>query len=153
MKKLIFIPMVAIFSIATTFISCKPSAKEEAAQENLQIAEDDVQDAKEDLAEAKRQANAEEWQSFKNDMNTVIEKNDAKIAELKQNIKNSKKEANVEYEKKIDALKEKNEDLKVKMQTYKNDADSDWQSFKREFNHDTDELGKALKDLTVDNKK
>jgi hypothetical protein len=27
----------------------------------------------------------------------------------------------------------------------------DWESFKREFNHDVDELGQALKDLTVDN--
>ena len=30
---------------------------------------------------------------------------------------------------------------------------SNWESFKREFNHDMDEIGQALKDLTVDNKK
>jgi len=39
------------------------------------------------------------------------------------------------------------------LDSYKNDADSDWQSFKREFNHDMDELGHSLKDFTVDNKK
>jgi hypothetical protein len=39
------------------------------------------------------------------------------------------------------------------MDTYKNDANSNWQSFKREFKHDTDELGQALKDFTVNNKK
>ena len=59
MKKLLFIPVVAIFSAATLFVSCKPSAKEEAAQEN-------VEEAKEDLAEARQQANEEEWQNFKN---------------------------------------------------------------------------------------
>jgi DNA-directed RNA polymerase subunit N (RpoN/RPB10) len=31
-------------------------------------------------------------------------------------------------------------------------SQSDWEAFKREFNHDMEELGKALKDLTVDNK-
>jgi hypothetical protein len=30
---------------------------------------------------------------------------------------------------------------------------SDWVSFKREFNHDMDEIGKAFEDLTIDNKK
>jgi hypothetical protein len=39
------------------------------------------------------------------------------------------------------------------MKAYKNDADSDWQSFKREFNHDMDELGNAFNNLTVNNKK
>lgn len=37
------------------------------------------------------------------------------------------------------------------METYKNDANADWQSFKREFDHDIDEVGQALKDLRVDN--
>lgn len=39
------------------------------------------------------------------------------------------------------------------MEPYKNDMNSDWQSFKEEFKHDTDEIDQALKDLTVDNKK
>jgi exonuclease VII large subunit len=154
MKKRVFIPMVAIFSMATLFVACKPATKDEQeAQENVQEAKQDVEEAKEDLSEAKRQANAEEWQSFKDEVNTVIEKNDAKIAELKQEIKKTGKAADAEYNKKIDALKEKNENLKLKIESYKNDADSDWQAFKREFNHDMDELGSAFNDLTVDNKK
>jgi len=50
-------------------------------------------------------------------------------------------------------LRKKNKRLKEKLDSYKNDADSDWHSFKREFNHDMDELGHSLKDFTVDNKK
>jgi hypothetical protein len=51
MKKLIYIPVIALLtiSIATAFVSCKPSAKEEAAQEK-------VEEAKDDLAEAKKEA-------------------------------------------------------------------------------------------------
>jgi hypothetical protein len=158
MKKSIFILAASIFiTISAIFVSCKPSTKEgeeeRVAHENVQEAEENVQETQEDLAEAKKQANAEEWQSFKNDMNTIIDKNDAKIAELKKEIKNSGKAANDEREKKVDALKEKNEELKIKMKAYKNDANSDWQSFKREFNHDMNELGNSLKDLTVNNKK
>jgi hypothetical protein len=154
MKKSVLILIAAVFSTATVFVGCKPSTKEElAAQENVQEAKQEVKDAKEDLAEAKRQANAAEWQRFKNDMETEIDKNDAKIAALKQEVKKTGKAADAEYERKVDALKEKNDELKLKIETYKNDADSDWESFQREFNHDKDELGKALKDLTIDNKK
>ncbi|WP_348822798.1 hypothetical protein [Flavobacterium aestuarii] len=153
MKKTNLILATAMFSACTLFINCRPSTKEEtAAQENVQEAEEDVQEAKEELSEAKHQANAEEWQNFKDDMNAAIEQNDARIAALKQKIKNSGKAADAAYDKKIDELKEKNEQLKIKIDSYKNDADSDWQSFKREFNHDMDELGNALKDITVNNK-
>ena len=153
MKKTVLIPMVASFGIATLFMGCKPSIEEQAAQDNVEEAKQDVVDAKEDLADARKQANAEEWQSFKDDMNAVIEKNDARIAELKQDIKKTGKEANAEYNQKIDTLEEKNKKLKLKMEAYKNDADSDWQSFKSEFNHDMDELGNAFNNLTVNNKK
>lgn len=154
MKKTVFIPIIAVFTIAMLFVGCKPSTKEEqAAQENVQEAKEEVQDAKEDLAEAKRQATEAEWQRFKNDMETAIDENNAKIDELQKEIKKTGKAADAEYERKVDALKEQNDKLKLKIETYKNDADSDWESFKREFSHDKDELGNALKDLTVNNKK
>ena len=153
MKKTNLILATAMFTVSALFINCKQSANETTpAQENVEEAKEDVQEAKEELSEARQQANAEEWQNFKDEMNAAIEKNDARIEELKQKIKNTGKAADAAYDKKIDALKEKNEQLKIKMDTYKNDADSDWQSFKREFNHDMDELGNALKDITVNNK-
>jgi hypothetical protein len=86
-------------------------------------------------------------------MNATIDKNEARINELKQSMDDSGKSANAEYERRIDALKEKNDSLKVKMNAYKNDANSDWQSFKSEFNHDMDQLGESLKGFTVKNKK
>jgi hypothetical protein len=49
-------------------------------------------------------------------------------------------------------LEQKNASLKTKIENYENNQ-TDWQSFKREFNADMSQLGKALKDLTVDNKK
>lgn len=132
---------------ALLFVGCKPETKEEKeSQEKLQ-------EAKEDVALAKKNANAEEWQTFKDSTDSVISQNEIRIAELKVKMKNTGKAIDAKYEKNIDLLEQKNKDLKVKIDTYKNDTKSDWQSFKREFNHDMNELGNALKDVTIDNKK
>jgi hypothetical protein len=54
-------------------------------------------------------------------------------------------------ENKIDKLEQLNSDLKARLEAYEKNQ-SDWVSFKIEFNNDMDELGKDIKDLTVDNK-
>ena len=56
------------------------------------------------------------------------------------------------YEKKIANLELQNKDMKARLEAYEK-IQSDWESFKYEFNHDMDAIGEALKDLTVDNKK
>ena len=45
--------------------------------------------------------------------------------------------------KRIDTLEKQNNDLKTKIETY-DQSQSNWESFKREFNHDMDELGKSF---------
>ncbi|WP_269241837.1 hypothetical protein [Flavobacterium limnophilum] len=151
MKKIFFTLAIAV---VTVLVSCKPSTKEQnASQDKVQDAKENVQDAKDSLAVAKKEANAEEWSAFKSQTDSVINYNEARIAELKLKMKNTGKTMDDKYEKNIGALEQKNKDLKIKMETYKNDANADWQSFKREFNHDMGEIGQSLKDLTVDNKK
>jgi hypothetical protein len=148
MKKSIFTLAIASTLIAgSIFTGCKPSTpKVEAAQEN-------VQDAKQELKDAQQAATAEEWKAFKDESEVKISNNEARIAELKIKIKKSGKNLDKLYEQKIDALEQQNKDMKARIDMYENNAHSDWESFKREFNHDMDELGNALKDLTVDNKK
>ena len=46
-----------------------------------------------------------------------------------------------------------NERLRAKIRDYKENGKDEWKSFKTEFKHDMDELGDAIKGLTVDNKK
>ncbi|MBC7845136.1 MAG: hypothetical protein H7Y10_01430 [Flavobacterium sp.] len=154
MKKIILALAVVTFMTGITFVSCKSSTKEETeSQEKIQNAKKNVQDAKDSLAVAKKEATAEEWKAFKNSGDSIIIKNEERISELKLKMKNTGKSIDAKYEKNIEVLEQKNKDLKVKMKTYKNNANEDWQSFKREFNHDMDELGQAFKDLTVNNKK
>ena len=154
MKKSIFTLAILTCLSGIVMISCKPNTKEEKeSQEKVEIARDNVEDAKDSLDVAKRAATDEEWKAFKNSGDSVININNLRIAGLKLKMKNTGNSIDAEYQKNIDAMEQKNKDLKVKMDTYKNDVSSDWQSFKREFKHDTDEIGRALKDLTFNNKK
>ena len=154
MKKIIFILAVTTFIAGTVLVGCKSTTKEEiASQEKVDDAEQNLEDAKDSLVVAKKAATAEEWQTFKNQTDSVISYNEAQIADLKLKMQKTGKTVDAKYQKNIDILEQKNKNLKVKIDTYKNDANTDWQSFKREFNHDMDEIGKAFKDLTVDNKK
>jgi predicted RNase H-like nuclease (RuvC/YqgF family) len=153
MKKTIFILAIATFMVGTTLVGCKSTTKEEvASQEKVDEAEQDLEDAKDSLVVAKKAATAEEWQTFKDQTDSVISYNEGQIADLKQKMQKTGKSVDAKYQKNIDILEQKNKNLKTKIDTYKNDANSDWQSFKREFNHDMDEIGKSFKDLTVDNK-
>ena len=154
MKKTIFFLAITTFIVGTTLVGCKSSTKEEIeSQEKVDVAEQNLKDAKDSLVVAKKLASAEEWQSFKDQKDSVIMYNEARIAELKLKMQKTGKSVDAKYQKNIDILEQKNKDLKVKADAYKNDANSDWQSFKREFNHDMEEIGQAFKDVTVDNKK
>lgn len=154
MKKSIFALAVVTCISGALQISCKPATIEEKeAQEKVELARDKVDDARDSLKAAKKEAFKEEWTAFKYSSDSIIKINDSKIAQLKLRMKNTGKSIDLGYQKNIDLLEQRNKDLKVKMDTYKNDMNSDWQSFKKEFKRDTEELGKALKDFTVDKKK
>lgn len=154
MKKTIFSLVISSFIVVTAIVSCKSTTKEEIeSQEKVDVAEQNLKDAKDSLVVAKKAATAEEWQAFKNQKDSVISYNEAQIAALKLKMQKTGESVDAKYQKNIDALEQKNRDLKVKADTYRNDANSDWQSFKREFKHDMDEIGQAFKDVTVDNKK
>jgi hypothetical protein len=55
-------------------------------------------------------------------------------------------------EKKIAILKLQNKDMKARLEAYEK-IQSNWETFKREFNHDMITIGDELKALTVDSKK
>lgn len=155
MKKSIFIIAITAFMTGTIIVSCQSSTKKEIeAQENVQEAQADLTEAQNEVAvQEQKVASAAEWQDFKDKTNATIDANETRIAQFKVNMKSTKKSVDALYLKNIEELEQKNKNLKDRMNTYKNDANSDWNSFKREFNHDMDELGNALKDLTVNNKK
>ncbi len=143
-----------MFTASTFLTSCQSEAqKSETAQNKVQDAKEDLKEAQTDAAvAAQKAATAEEWKAFKTDSEAKIKANEVRIAELKDKMKASGKTMDAVYAKNIDLLEQRNKDLKNRMDAYEK-GQSDWESFKREFNHDMDELGAALRDLTVNNKK
>lgn len=154
MKKSILILAATTLMAGTIFTGCEsPGQKEDAAQAKVEDAKQDLKTAQDEAQEAALNAAiAEEWKTFKRESEVKITDNETRIAELKVKIKKPGNTFDDQYKKKIETLEQKNKDLRTSMDNYVQ-TDSDWESFKREFNHDMDELGKALTDLTVDNKK
>ena len=154
MKKTIVTISAAIIIAATVLPGCKSSTeKEAAAQENVQEAKEDLKEVQQDAnAEAVKAANAEEWREYKMEVEMKIQNNEIRIVELKEKIKKKGKVLDSIYETRINTLEEKNKEMRAKLNAYEKEQ-SDWQTFKTEFNRDMDELGQSLKDFTIDNKK
>ena len=151
MKKSVLI--LAILA-GTMFTSCKNNSEKEAE------AVEDVVDATEDLnkvtdqvnKDAITKANDSEWQTYKMEANKTISENENRITELQTAMKKPGKTFDANYKKSIEALVDRNAALKTRITDYENNQ-TDWDTFKREFNADMTGLGQAFKDLTVNNKK
>jgi hypothetical protein len=132
-----------------------PSAKEEEAVENAQDTKQELEVVKQDAKaqeQLQNEISAEDWKIFKLESEQKIRENDTRIAELKVKMRKSGKLLDPLFDKKIENLEQKNKVLKAKIIAY-DKTQSNWEEFKREFKHDMDELGEAMKDLTIDNKK
>lgn len=153
MKKVIFILAAsALFSSGAMLTGCQsPDQKVDNAQAKADNAQKDLKDVQK-AAELQKATNAEEWKIFKSESEAKIKENELSITALKEKMTMAGKKMDAVYGKKIDDLEQKNRNLLARMEVY-DKGQSEWEVYKREFNHDMNELGQALKDLTVDNKK
>jgi len=148
-----------ILAIATTFMGGMTLIGCQSAAEKSEDAQTDVQDAREDLKEeqqdaalaAQEAANEQAWLAFKSDSEIKIKAHETRIEALKAEMKKTGKKMDAVYTKNMEALEQKNKDLRTRIES-RNETETDWETFKREFNHDMDELGKAFNNLAVDNK-
>jgi predicted RNase H-like nuclease (RuvC/YqgF family) len=90
---------------------------------------------------------------FKHSSEMRIEENDKRIEELRAKTATADNRMKAEYEERISELKDRNRKMKDRLNDDKSKVNENWQDFKREFNHDMDELGKSLKDFSIDNKR
>ena len=146
MRKATFTMFATLFIASAVLMSCNNSTKKvDQAQEN-------VSEAKEDLNEAKKDYEIE-IENYRKETYAKISDNDKIIADFKSKIERQNKSTHTEYHKEIAPLEERNKELKKKMDNYKDEGKDQWESFKSEFNHDMDDLGKAFKNLTLNNVK
>jgi outer membrane murein-binding lipoprotein Lpp len=155
MKKIIYtLTFTIAVSAALLLNGCVSGTdKTDAARENVKDAKEELKTAEKDSGTAAvKTADAEEWKAFKAESELKIDNNKIRIDELKLKMKSSGTVQDELYKKSIDSLDMKNNELKNRMYKYET-GKTDWESFKSEFNHDMEGLGKSLKDFTVINKK
>jgi hypothetical protein len=146
MKKSIIKISGSLFIAAIIVSSCNsPAKKVEKAQDNLN-------EAKEEYTQAYKDSVAD-YQSFRTTSEERIASNEKVIAAFKAKIASDNRKLKFNDQKMIDEFEQKNIDMRKKMEAYKESTKDQWIEFKKEFNHDMDELGKALHDLTVKNTK
>lgn len=151
MKKTFLITAIAACMTGTMMTAC------ESKQDKVQDAQENVNDAKQDLKEAKQDAandlNAQ-YPAYKNEMQARIDANDQQIASLQEKLAKSggTRPLDPARQRRVEELKQRNADLRARLYGYEKEK-SDWETFKREFNHDMDELGTSIKDIGKDNVK
>ena len=146
MKKSILNLAGSILFTGAILTGCNTPAK------NLENAKENAKDANKELELANQEYIAD-LEAYRKESAIRIAANEKSIVEFNARIELEKKEARAEYKQKIADLEKKNSDMKKSMDDYKADGKENWKKFKAEFNHDMDELAKAFKDLTVNNKK
>ncbi|NTW23963.1 MAG: hypothetical protein HGA37_04635 [Lentimicrobium sp.] len=153
MKKITTIlAMATLFLAGTVFTSCQSSAsKEEAANAKVDKAQQELMEAQQEAdIEAQKVASEDEWNTFKTETEVKISEYEIRIKALKDQMKKPGKTFDDLYKKRIEQFEQKIKELKTRLDDYEKNR-TGWEAFKREFNHDMEELGKAMKDLTVDN--
>lgn len=147
MKKTIAIISATVVLFAgTSLIGCNsPEDKVENAAENVVDAHEDLEKANQDYVN--------EVANYKREISQRTEENNVRIAEMRAKASERKAETRADYNARIDELDRKNGEMKRKLDGYNGDNRDNWESFKSEFNHDMDELGKSFSDLGNDNVK
>lgn len=153
MKRRLF--TLAILAIAagsaSTAFGQEPNKKAEKARENLKDAKTELVDAKNELKEAKLDS-VSDYQKFKVESEKTIAEHNASIAKFRARLAAEKKENRIAYEAKLDKLEKRNSDLQLKLEGYKQKTEENWKAFKSEFSKDMDNLGKSIKDFTINKK-
>jgi flagellar biosynthesis GTPase FlhF len=154
MKKSTYNLAITMLIAGSVFTSCESQAQKDEKEKNrIETEQKELNERKIEVnAAAQKVADAEEWKQFKAASELKIKENEIRIDELKLKKSKPGKMLDELYQNRIEALVTRNKELKERIYSYEKNQ-SDWEVFKSEFNHDMDELGKALKDFSVDNKK
>lgn len=147
MKKSIVTLSIIMMASGAVLMSCNsPAEKVENSKENVVEKQKELEKAKAEYAE--------DYAKFKEESENQITANDQQIEELKVYSKDKNKTAKVEYDKQIAVLEERNENMKNRLKEHKKaEQHEKWESFKREFKHDMNELKESLQDLGKNNVK
>jgi len=155
-----------LVAVTAFMFGCNQTSKQEVkdADENLTTAKSELKVAVVNENEAAKAKAVAEWNYFKNESDSLISNMEIDLKRMEVRLEKAKKSEKVklsaDYEKaKSDIVKlkeklvQKNVEFENEIQIYDDNVSEKNESFKNEFKHDMDELGKSLKDIFKDNVK
>lgn len=153
MKKTLIDTAIIGFVFATLVVACDTSSdKVDQAERNLMNKEAEVYEAKNEL-EAAKQSYLQDFEDYKIEKTMQIAANEQAIADLKLKIENENAVQRKDHRLQIARFESENDVLREKMKAYHPENKERWEAFKKEFNHDINELGKTIQDVFEDNVK
>jgi hypothetical protein len=90
----------------------------------------------------------QEWEGFKAQANAKIKENEDSLEAIRKRGGMSSEKAKYNYEKEMTALKIKNEELKMRLENYKEESKERWKAFRSDLNNGLDSIGQGLSKLT-----
>lgn len=144
MKNKILIVAVLAFLAGAVLTGCNSSS------DKLEKAKVDSKEANKNLAVANA-AYLADVENYKTETQKRIERDNQSIVEFNSKIKDDQKEIKESYQKELGELEQKYANMQKRMDEYQAAGKEDWEKFKAEFDHDMDQLGQSLKDLTTNN--
>ena len=150
MKKLFLTLVVTAFVAGTTLTTFGqvPDKQSVKARSNLKEEKKDVVVAKQDLKVAQKDS-VSEYQKLTKESDLKFKSNEKSIAELRTSITKSASKEQATDQKKVSLLEVKNNNLKKELADYKVLGQTQFTTFKTEFNRDLDQLAKELKDFKI----
>jgi uncharacterized membrane-anchored protein YhcB (DUF1043 family) len=118
----------------------------------VQKAEQDVIKANAALEQAKLDS-ISDYQEFRKESEERMARNAEMIESYKQGMKSGKRKIKEQDRRMMAELEETNEMMKMKLNSFKSESKEEWDTFKKEYTHDMDNLGTAITNFTVHNTK
>lgn len=136
---------MVIMTLGLSLNSCYNSPAE-----NKKAAENDVKKSNEALEKA-NQEYLEDIAEYRSDVKIQIAHNDSLIKKHKETLAENGLSSDPYFMEQIENMENQNKELQDKMDNYKGEGKDNWTIFKEEYDHDMEELGKAIKDLVIKN--
>jgi hypothetical protein len=152
MKKIILFAVLTIPVMAGIIFTGYLSSiqKQKAAQTKNVFTDPVLASAQEDSnITTQTAAIPEEWKTFRSESELKVRENEKRITELNLKLNKPGEKSDPLYKNKVAILGLQNNDMKARLEAYEK-IQSDWATFKREFNHDMFAVEETLKDLMVD---
>ncbi len=138
MKNVIQSIFASAMLMGTLLTSCSPSSK------NVENADSKVTLAAQEI-EAEKKAYKEDLETFRTKTQDLFENNEKVMDDFSLRIANQKAAVKLKHEQNIAELQAKNAAMKEKLADFDENNHDQWDTFKKEFSNDMEQLGEAIR--------